>query len=279
MIKRVYIEITNVCNLHCQFCSYTKREPEVMSLKFFEDILKQVKQYTDYIYLHVQGEPTLHPHFNDILSLCDQYNLKVQLVTNGTTLFKVKDILLSHPSIRKINFSLQSIEFHTLDLNAFQQTLFSFVDTCIQKKSPIVELRFWRSDELENDRTSSLLSTIKNTYSLTETNRNNNYSIAKNVYVDFDNMFEWPDELKEKNSTRGRCLGAIQQIAILSNGTVVPCCLDCNGEIDLGNLHDQSLDSIFQSHRYIQLVEGFKRNYLEESFCQKCTFRFRFNKS
>lgn len=250
-----------------------------MTLSFFESILKQVRPITSYIYLHVQGEPTLHPQFQKILSLCDAYSMKVQLVTNGTTLSSVKDSLFHHPSLRKINISLQSIEYHTLPLQQFESTLFSFIDAGIAQKKPIIELRFWRSDEFEEARTSTLLKDIQKTYSLEKTNRHHNYRIADTVYVDFDNMFEWPDASSKKNSTTGRCLGAVTQIAVLSDGTVVPCCLDCNGEIAFGNLHEQSLQQILNSERYQNMCNGFRHQKLTEPFCQKCTFRYRFNKS
>ena len=249
-----------------------------MTLNFFETIVQQVKEYTDYIYLHVQGEPTIHPSFDELLSICDAYAMKVQLVTNGTTLSKVHDVLLNHSCLRKISFSLQSIEFHQQNLDIFQSTLFHFLDACKEKKFPIVEVRFWRSDELKETRTKTILEHLHQQYTLTKTNRKNNYSIAENIYVDFDNMFEWPDDLSKPVSSKGKCLGAIQQIAVLSNGEVVPCCLDCNGVISFGNLHATSLQEVLHSERYVNMVKGLQQQTLVEPFCQKCTFRLRFNK-
>ena len=278
MLKRVYIEIGNICNLHCSFCSYTTRKPEIMIPDFFETIVQQVKDYTDFIYLHVQGEPTLHPFFDDLLTICDAYAMKVQLVTNGTTLSKVHDVLLNHSCLRKISFSLQSIEFYQQNLDIFQSTLFHFLDACKEKKSPIIEVRFWRSDELKETRTKTILEHFHQQYTLTKTNRKNNYSIAENIYVDFDNMFEWPDDLSKPVSSKGKCLGAIQQIAVLSNGEVVPCCLDCNGMISFGNMHTHSIQEILHCERYVNMVKGLQKQTLIEPFCQKCTFRLRFNK-
>ena len=124
-IKRVYIEITNRCNLRCNFCSFHHRELKEMSLGQFEAIIKQIQPYTSYIYLHVQGEPLLHSQFDDILNLCDQYELKVQLVTNGTFL-KNYPSLSSHPSLRKLSLSLHSLDFQTCDIHEYMNEVISY---------------------------------------------------------------------------------------------------------------------------------------------------------
>ena len=82
--KKVYIEITNCCNLNCSFCSPVTKEKRYMTTSEFEHILKEVKKVTDYIYLHVKGEPLLHPNLIDILKLAEKYHLKITLTTNGT---------------------------------------------------------------------------------------------------------------------------------------------------------------------------------------------------
>ncbi|NCB33781.1 MAG: hypothetical protein EOM64_07875 [Erysipelotrichia bacterium] len=100
-----------------------------------------------------------------------------------------------------------------------------------------------------------------------------------NVYVDFDNMFQWPDIELAANSMqiKGRCRGGIDQIAILSNETVVPCCLDADGAINLGSLQENTLSDILNSKRYLEMIEGFKKQQVIEPFCQSCNFRHRFD--
>ena len=119
MIKRVYIEITNVCNLSCSFCKKNSRPSRFLSIEEFLYIIQQVKPVTDYIYLHVQGEPLLHPQLEDIFLLCDRVGMHVQLVTNGTFLSRYP-YLYNHPSLRKISFSLQSVEYqHSADIKEY----------------------------------------------------------------------------------------------------------------------------------------------------------------
>lgn len=278
MLKRIYIEITNQCNLNCAFCLPHKRKPLSMTTDFFRNVVRQAKHYTPYIYLHVKGEPLLHPEFDEIMTIADEEGMHVQLVTNSTFLNKYADKLLSHPSLRKISFSLQSIEYQKDDPLTLLETILSFCKKASQQDFPYCEIRFWRSDQLEEDRTALCLDYLKAHYDFTPSRNNTNFRIMPHVYVDFDNAFTWPDVQDKENDTTGYCHGAIDQIAILSDGTVVPCCLDQNGEIAFGNLHEASLVEILSSLRYHAMCKGLHNRQLTESFCRKCTFRLRFNK-
>lgn len=274
--KRIYIEITNTCNLKCAFCDKNNRTPKALSCKEFEHILKQVKSYTDYIYLHVQGEPLTHPFFDNILDLTDLYQMHVQLVTNGTFL-KEHMNLLDHPSIRKVSFSLQSIEYQTIDVEEYMQTILIFIEQFKEKENTYAEIRFWRNDQYEYSKTAKCISLLKEKYQFIETKKQNSFKIMNNVYVDFDNMFSWPEKEDNNTTNFGKCLGGIQQLAILSSGNVIPCCLDANGEITFGNIFETSLDAILQNKRYQDLVNGFRKHMIVEDLCKHCTYRYRFS--
>ncbi|MBR4162811.1 MAG: SPASM domain-containing protein [Solobacterium sp.] len=276
MIKRVYIEITNVCNLSCGFCRKTGRPSRFLTVEEFSHILEQVKPVTGYIYLHVQGEPLLHPHLDDIFSLCDQHHMHVQLVTNGTFLHKYPK-LYEHPSLRKISFSLQSVEYQNpADTDEYMHTILQFCKNASEKSETICEMRFWREDQVNLPVTAKCLAMIRSSFCLKRTNRKNNWKIMDRVYLDTANSFQWPDISNPASNTRGRCLGGLTQIAILSDGTVTPCCLDADGDIPLGNIFHTSLIEILHSERYMNLTRGFQENRLVEPLCQKCTYRMRF---
>jgi radical SAM protein with 4Fe4S-binding SPASM domain len=98
-----------------------------------------------------------------------------------------------------------------------------------------------------------------------------------NTFVDKDNLFEWPN-LNNKIDTDGYCYGLNTHIGILSDGTVVPCCLDANGVIELGNIFDETLDNILNKKISTDIVEGFKNNKAVHPLCKKCNFRERFIK-
>ena len=79
-----------------------------MSLDDIDNYLNQIKEFSNYIYLHVLGEPLLHPNFDQILKLLDEKDFNLQLVTNGILLNKYPN-LLSHKCLRKLSISLHSI--------------------------------------------------------------------------------------------------------------------------------------------------------------------------
>ena len=276
-MKRVYIEITNQCNLQCSFCHLSARAKTRMDIPFFTQVIRQVKPYTEYIYLHVQGEPRSHPQFEEILDVCAKYGMKVQLVTNGTLLYRYPH-LYKHPALRKVSFSVQSIEFSTVDINAYMNEIEQFCVHASELSRPYCEIRFWRDDQMKDTRTVQCLKYLTDRYTLTENFRSANYMILPGVYIDLHNSFTWPADGSMQESSCGTCRGAIDQIAVLSDGTVVPCCLDADGEIPLGSLADTPLSEILQSRRYLQMKEGFRRGILTETLCRKCTYRNRFTK-
>lgn len=275
MIKRIYIEITNVCQLSCSFCLKNTRQPRFMSVQEFEHIISQTSSQTNYVYLHVQGEPLLHPQLNEIMDICRQYGCHVQLVTNALLLKEHMD-LLSCPALRKISFSLQSVEYHDEDIEQFMDPIISFIEQASANGHPYCELRFWRDDQMEMSRTAQCLGIIRRRYHAVNDSRKNNEKILEGVYVDYANAFAWPDENDPEENDRGTCLGGIEQIAILCGGSVIPCCLDAQGTMELGNIFEESLEDILQSERYLKLTDGFRHHFLNERMCRKCTFRKRF---
>ncbi|MEG0077701.1 radical SAM/SPASM domain-containing protein [Anaerorhabdus sp.] len=274
-IKRVYIEITNKCNLRCSFCAFHHRPFREMTLNEFEQCINQIRSITPYIYLHVQGEPLLHPQFEGIMNLCDQYEMQVQLVTNGTFIHQYPK-LASHPSLRKISFSLHSLDYQTINTQEYIQHILEFVNQYIESNVGYVELRFWVSDHL-NEKATFALNLVKEMYTLKETSKPNSYKLDERIFLHFEKEFVWPSNSNNISKDCGTCRGAKDMIAILADGCVVPCCLDCEGAIQLGNIFTQSLVEIMNSPRYLNIIKGFNENKLIEPLCINCEYRKRFD--
>ncbi len=274
-MKRIYIEITSRCNIHCSFCHLSNRPDAAMDPAFFRRIVQDAKQYTYYIYLHVQGEPLTHPAFEEILNICDEEEMKVQLVTNGLLITQYPD-LLQHPSLRKVSFSIQSVEYHNADPVQYMQNILHFCRKASAQGRPYCEIRFWRDDQLSGTRTAQCLEEIRKSCTMEDSGRKNNWRIMPGVYVDMHNTFEWPADANDGETENGTCHGAVDQIAVLCDGTVVPCCLDSEGTIRLGNMKEQTMADIFASPRYTAMAEGFKMHRLTEELCRRCTYRRRF---
>lgn len=271
--KKIYIEITNRCNLNCSFCSKVEKKKKDMSLEEFEEVLKKVKDYTNYIYLHVKGEPLLHRNIIEMINLANNYNLKVNLTTNGT-LFKEKAKELGNcTNLNKINFSLHS---ENNNENYFKDIF----DNIKYLNNITVVYRLWTLKNNELDKKSTeIVNKIKDYYNLStevveKIKKEKNIKISSTIYVDKDNEFIWPVENDYKS--RGYCYALKTQIAILSDGTVVPCCLDSNGKIELGNIFKESLEDIINKEKYQNLKKSFSERKPCEKLCQSCTFKEKF---
>ena len=110
MFSRAYLEITNVCNLACAFCPGTTREKRFMTPEDFALLAKKLRPYTAYLYLHVMGEPLLHPQLAEILRVCTALDYRVCLTTNGTLLPEKLPLLRDCPALHKVSVSLHSFE-------------------------------------------------------------------------------------------------------------------------------------------------------------------------
>lgn len=272
--KKIYIEITNRCNLNCSFCSKVEKKKKDMSLDEFENVLKKIKGYTDYIYLHVKGEPLLHSDVIQMIHLASTYNIKVNLTTNGT-LFKEKAKQLGTcTNLNKINFSLHCEN----DNKNYFEDIF---DNIKYLKNTTIVYRLWTLKNNKLDKKSTeIVNKIKDYYKLSpeivdKIKKEQNIKISSTIYVDKDNEFIWPVENDYKSA--GYCYALKTQIAILSDGTVVPCCLDSNGKIELGNIFNETLEDIINKDRYQSLKKSFQDRNPSENLCKSCTFKEKFS--
>lgn len=287
--KKIYIEITNVCNLSCSFCPETLRKPEFIEIYAFKKVLDEIKPYGEHIYFHIKGEPLLHPELETLLNLAYKKGFKVNLTTNGTLISKVKDILLNSKSLRQINVSL-----HSFDGNEKSHNKEEYIKNIIEfsketkEKNIITALRLWNLDE--NNNTNIKLNRNKEILEIIEKDFNLQYKIEDKIsecrgikideyiYLNQDYEFSWPALTEQEDDGIGFCHGLRNQIGILVDGTVVPCCLDGNGIIKLGNIHDNSFADIIESSRAKDIIEGFSNRKAVEELCRKCGYRKRFGR-
>lgn len=276
--KSIYVEITNICNLNCSFCSQDNLEKKSIKLAEFEHILKEINDYTDYIYLHVKGEPLLHQNLKEILDLCKKYNKQVNLTTNGTLLKNSKDILLNSKVVRQINISLHSE-------NNKEHYLDEIFDVTKQlAKDIIIVYRFWTLKNLKlNTNSTQIVEKIIDNYNLStdivdKIYNEENIKIANNIYISKDNLFVWPDLNNSYYNEQGYCHALKTHIAILVDGTVIPCCLDSKGIINLGNIYQEKFSDILNKQRTINIRNNFNNRRCSEELCKHCSFKERFDK-
>lgn len=256
--KRIYVEITNKCNLNCSFCSKLKRDYREMSIGEFTRVINEIKGFTEYIYLHLKGEPLIYPYLENIFDIAENNNIKVNITTNGTNILKAYDAIKNSNCIRQINISLQAME-RVADKDKYLDGVKKIIELS-KIKGFYVSLRIWIDNEEVNRYIHNYFVSHK-------------IDMGENVHWSYDIEFEWPDIDGEFVSEYGTCLGTKTHIGILANGDVVPCCLDGNGAIVFGNVFNESLKDILSSSRFIKMREGFNNNKLVEELCRKCKYR------
>ncbi|EHI99301.1 Radical SAM domain protein [Clostridium sp. DL-VIII] len=280
--KKIYIEITNVCNLSCNFCPKTSRELKFMDENNFEYIIKSIRPYTDYVYFHLMGEPFINKKLEQFLNISKENELKVNITTNGTLIKDVKDVLLNSPALRQVNISLHSFEANedNMNFNKYIENILDFVKEATEKTDVICSLRLWNLDTkyvASNNMNIDIFKLLENEFKLEEDLRSslkekNSFKLRKNLYLSMGEKFNWPSLKIEELGERAFCYGLRDHIGILVDGTVVPCCLDGEGSIALGNIFEDTLEEILNSKRAKDIYEGFSRRQAVEELCKRCGF-------
>lgn len=273
--QKIYLEISNICNLKCSFCPGTKRSPHVMTEEEFSVMLPKLRPWSDYLYFHLMGEPLCHPHLEQFLHLAGEYGFKVILTTNGTLLHRHQEMLLHAPSLHKVNISLHAFEANDLSMpfSEYLHQCFSFGRALEGKK--LVVYRLWNQGGAD-EKNAEILNTMKTYFSTTWQEERRGFRIGERVYLEHGDKFDWPDLNAKDDGEHVFCYGLRDQIGILCDGTVVPCCLDHEGDIALGNLHQESLEDILEKPRSQEIHLGFQRKKAVEELCRKCGYARRF---
>ena len=265
--KKIYVEITNNCNLDCYFCIKNKRDKKYMTIEEYNHVLSEIKPYTDYVYLHLMGEGLLHPKINEIINITHDNNIKVNITTNGYLINRIKN----NRNIRQINISLQSFdEKYKISLKDYLNNIFNTIETL---DNTIINYRLWVNTKYYNE----FISILENKYNKKIIcNTNGNCTLDKNIFISIKNEFEWPKKDREgelhQNYKKGSCRALKNHIGILSNLDVVACCLDSNGDICFGNLNDTSLSKILNSKRFVTMKENLNNNIKTENLCLNCKY-------
>lgn len=278
MLKRAYVEITNICNLRCDFCPGTKREARSMTAEEFTVAANKLQGAVKYLYFHVMGEPLLHEELEKFLDIAGELGFRVCLTTNGTLLCKRGEQLLSHGALHKVSVSLHSMEGNGVkDLRAYLSDVWNFSEMA-SKSGVIVALRLWNigGKDARNGEILAFLEEKLGKHPLDMPQpREGNWKLRERLYLEQAERFEWPDLSAAEENVRF-CLGLREQIAILCDGTVVPCCLDHEGDIPLGNIFTQELSEILSSPRAKALYDGFSCGRPSEELCRCCGYATRF---
>ena len=273
-----YVELTSACNLRCSFCPGTSRPARMLTESEFRRILSEITPYTDYVYFHLMGEPLLHPRLPLFLQLAAEAGLKTCLTTNGTLLSQQADSLLSANGLHKLSISLQAKEANSADLlpEDYPEACFRF-GKAFEGKAILV-YRLWNAGGAETENP-GIIALMKQYFPDPWISRFDGYRIGNRVFLEYGKTFAWPDfAAADTAPADGRyfCYALRDQFGILSDGTVVPCCLDHDGELSLGNVFSDSLANILASPRAEAIYRGFSDGRAAEPLCRRCGYAARF---
>ena len=279
MLKKAYIEITNRCNLRCAFCPGTSRAPRTMSPAEFDLVLEKLQGSVSYVYLHVMGEPLSHPQLAELLALAAAREMKACITTNGTLLARQTEALLAAPTLHKVSVSLHSFEANDgapERERRYLEEVWVFADRAAAR-GVIVALRLWNEGGAESRNGAIEAFLREKCPGEWPQPRSGSFRLRENLYLERAKKFDWPDLAAEERGTQF-CYGLRDQLGVLADGTAVPCCLDHEGDVALGNLFTQPLDEILNSPRARALREGFSRRSPTEPLCRRCGFAARFDR-
>jgi len=304
MIDRGYLEITNICNLNCIFCPKNERKKGKLTEEAFEQLTDKLRGEVRFLYFHLMGEPMLHPLLPKFVARAKEKGFVPVLTTNGTLLTTpvAKQLLSSLPY--KIQISLHSqegneglgmrdeglgmrdeglgmrdegLEMRDEGLEMRDEGLARYVDEVMQfalaaaERGTVVVLRLWNQGGYDSEN-ETLKRFLEKYVPQPWIERYDGYKLTDKIYLEYDKMFEWPEEEHEALSVESFCYALRNQIGVLVDGSVVPCCLDHEGCMTLGNLFEQSLKEIVESPRAKALYEGFSRHEAVEPLCQRCGY-------
>lgn len=273
--NKIYLEISNICNLHCSFCPGTKRMPKALTEAEFSFLMQKLRPWADYLYFHLMGEPLCHPKLSSFLTLAGEAEFKVILTTNGTLLEQKRDVLISSPGLHKVNISLHAFEANdlTMPFETYLQRCFSFGQAAQGKK--LVVYRLWNQGGADK-RNQEILAAMEAAFPRPWIVERRGIRVGDRVYLEYGDKFDWPDLNAPDGSERVFCYGLRDQIGVLCDGTVVPCCLDHEGDLALGNLFETSLEEILNTPKAQAIYHGFSEKRAVEELCRKCGYARRF---
>ena len=275
MYSRAYVEITNICNMRCSFCHGHSRKMRQLTREEFAHILRQLQGQTDYVYYHLMGEPLTHPNLPEFLRMAKEQGFKSVITTNGTLLHKVLPALLE-AGLHKLSISLHSFERD--DEETFRAYLSRVASAAIAAADAgtVVVLRLWNKG-FDQGRNALALEFLQTAIPGQWKENTRGFRIREKFYLEWGDRFQWPDQNAPIQGQQVRCYGMVDHFGILCDGTVVPCCLDSDGVIALGNVFREDLSDILNSPRAKAIAAGWQRRTPSEDLCRRCGYAQRFS--
>jgi MoaA/NifB/PqqE/SkfB family radical SAM enzyme len=284
--SKVHVEISSICNLQCSFCPEVIREKKLMEPELFRRIIEQVAPLTEQVAFHLMGDPLVHPRLDELVAITEEHSAKIFLVTNGVLLREKQAELLLRAAFRQVNFSLHSFpdNFGDKDPSEYLKKIFLWTERAFRERPDLyINYRLWNLADVKGSgpHNREILRRVQERFGAVanldvDVTTQKSRLVKNRLYLHFDTEFTWPALELPVLGTSGTCYGLSSHFGILVDGTVVPCCLDKEGSIPLGNIRDALLSDILGGARAQMILKGFRERRLVESLCQRCEYIERF---
>ncbi len=284
--SKVNVEISNICNLQCSFCPEVIREKKMMSIDLFRRVIEEVAPLTELVCLHLMGDPLVHPRLSEMIDICEERQVRIFFVSNAVLLKDDKMALLLRSPMQQVNFSLHSFfdNFPDKDPTTYLEKVFRFTELAfVERPDLYLNYRLWNLNDVRGSETnnSAMLEKVCAHFNVPvpsdlDVRKKKSIHLKNRLYLHFDTEFTWPSLDLEVLGTQGRCYGLSSHFGIHADGTVVPCCLDKEAAIPLGNIAEQPVLDILGSSRAQRILQGFQKKKLVEDLCQRCQYIERF---
>jgi len=260
-MNTVGVETTNHCNLKCITCpthERMKRRRGYMSEDVYKEVLRQLdcgstKGNPLSVGLSNWGEPLLHPSIIDYINMASTRSFRTSLVTNGTLLNRDLSKRLMDSGLDELTFSIDGVGKAYEDIRGIP---YNNIKNKIDEFLSIKETVGWKgSVRIRTVVCESNSSAFKEIYDEWK-GHGIEFSIQREVL--------WKDA--ERNDP---CEFIKSTIVVLWNGDIVPCCVDYDGELNLGNVMTDNLFQVWDGKMEALRLNHIRGNY--PSLCRKCT--------
>ena len=245
-----------------------------MTSEEFSVVLDRLQGHTQYVYYHLMGEPLTHPELPLFLQMARERGFRSVITTNGTLLPRRGDELLAS-GVHKVSISVHSFEDGSdAEFDRYMNGICEFAERA-SLQGVIVVLRLWNRG-YDGGRNDVIYEYLRRRFDGEWAENTRGIRIRDKLHIEWGDRFEWPDENAPVQGDHVFCYGLTDHFGILVDGSVVPCCMDSEGVITLGNIYTEDIDSILHSERAERMLEGFRSRTASEALCRRCGYAQRF---
>lgn len=309
-LREAFLEITSRCNFRCRFCVHPQmRRPKMdMDANDAKRLIGQIAESfaIDHLSLHLYGEPLLHDRVNELARYATQNRLNVNLTTNGAMLTKTKLKAFLDDNVWRIVLSIQHDEKDFGTRRAGKrwtaQSYFGHIAKLVQffidyksrhADCPTrLEIHYLLTGDIkpgvqliENDadvakvlnwwgkRLPDHFKPESNPNPIEDQESGYRIQFGRDAYIRFKPAISFGNAVGEAapdQCDNGYCFFPDSVLCILSDGNLVPCCIDFEGEMKMGNALESDIVTVWNGSRAREIRAAFERGEAPTDRCRQC---------